>query len=92
MNHTLEECELSSNPLDYCDPCGELSACTCLGSIVDTWSISKLTFPLSFAPEATHAFTYVRKGEAGEYWGTASSYREAMDAIAHSVVCAKEGK
>ena len=86
MNHSLEECELSTNPLDYCDPCGELTACTCLGSIVDTWEIS------STGTTGDFAYRYQYRTGASDYFGYASSYREAMDAIAHSVVCGKEGK
>jgi hypothetical protein len=92
MNHKVEECTLNDNPLDYCDPCGELTACTCLASLVESWSISKLSFPLSFAPEASYVFDFSLKGDLVEYHGVAYSYRQAMDAIAHYATCGKESK
>lgn len=70
---------ISENYFDHCDPCGELSACTCLGSLVDTWEIS------ASGLDGWMAYRYqYRKGPAN-YFGYASSYREAMDAIAESV-------
>ncbi len=93
MSHSLIDCEFSSTEyFDECDLCGELTACVCLASIVSDWAITRLTFPLSFAPSATHAYTFKPKGEgAVEYFGWAESYREAMDAIAHAVNCEKVG-
>ena len=81
MTHTLEECELSTATLDECDQCGELTVCVCLGAIVDDWAIYK----------GEHTFTYKwwKDGESGEGW--AMTYREAMDSIAHSVKCEREG-
>ena len=91
--HSFEECErVSTEYLDNCPECGELVACICLSSIVEEWSIIKLSFPLSFAPESTYAYNFKEKGGAlVEYFGHASTYREAMDKIAHSVLCKRKG-
>jgi len=91
-DHSLEECErVSTEHLDYCQECGELTACICLASIVEKWSIGRLSFPLDFAPEATYTYDYKEKGGLVEYFGYASSYREAMDSIAHAVLCKRKG-
>lgn len=85
MTHTLEECELSTATLDECDQCGELTACICLGAIVDEWKIEK-----AGKEGESFAYRYQYKEKAGDLvarFGYASTYREAMDSIAHSVKC-----
>ena len=89
MTHTLEECELSTATLDECDQCGELTACVCLGAIVDDWEIEKVG-----KEGESFAYRYQYKEKAGDLiarFGYASSYREAMDSIAHNVKCEREG-
>ena len=83
MTHTLEECEHTSTEyLDECQECGDLTACVCLGSIVDEWSIHK--------GDPLFTFQWWKGGDTGE--GSALTYREAMDKIAHAVLCEREGK
>ena len=85
MNHTLEECEFASTEyLDTCPECGELTACICLASIVSNWQIE--------ATGQTGAFTFryqfrQKESDLVEKFGYASTYREAMDSIAHAVNC-----
>lgn len=85
MTHTLEECDYASTEyLDTCPECGELTACVCLASIVSEWQIA------STGQTGSFAFRYQYKEKAGdlvERFGYASTYREAMDSIAHSVNC-----
>lgn len=93
MIHSMDECDFASTEyFDECETCGDLTACVCLASLVEDWSISGLSFPLSFAPNATHAYTFKPIGGACEYWGVAESYRHAMDLIAHLVNCELGGK
>ena len=89
MTHTVQECELNSSYLDHCDTCGELTACTCLASIVSQWQIE------STGQGGAFSYRYQYRENAGdlvEKFGYAESYREAMDCIAHSVICLKEEK
>lgn len=88
MKHSLEDCELSTSYLDTCDTCGELTACVCLASIVDDWTIEKTGSAGTFA----YRYQYKEKGALIGRFGYADSYRNAMDSIAHSVICEKEGK
>lgn len=88
MKHSLTDCEFSSTEyFDECDLCGELSACVCLGSIVDSWEIVATGQTGSFA----YRYQYTPKGSLIAFFGYADSYREAMDAIAHAVNCEKVG-
>jgi len=87
-DHSLEECErVSTEHLDYCQECGELTACTCLASIVEEWEIKATGSEGEFA----YAYDYKEKGSLVGYFGYASSYREAMDSIAHAVLCKRKG-
>lgn len=83
--HEFDECELSSEYQDLCQECGELTACTCLASIVQEWEIA------ATGSEGALAFHYEyrEKGKLIAYFGYASTYREAMDRIAHNVLCKK---
>jgi hypothetical protein len=83
MTHTLEECELSTATLDECDQCGELTACVCLGAIVDEWEIEFT----GAGGWMSFRYQYKEKGSLIARFGYASTYREAMDSIAHSVKC-----
>jgi hypothetical protein len=91
MTHTLEECpNISSEYQDTCQECGELSACICLASLVDEWEIEK-----AGKEGESFAYRYQFKEKASDlvaYFGYASTYREAMDNIAHSVKCKEAGK
>ncbi len=87
MTHSLQECELNTSYLDTCDTCGELTACVCLASIVSEWQIENTGQTGAFA------YRYQYRQNAGdliEKFGYAESYREAMDSIAHSVICSEE--
>jgi hypothetical protein len=86
MKHNLEECDLNTNHLDNCDLCGELTACVCLGAIVDEWEIE----PTSQGGLWAYRYQYKEKGSLTARFGYAESYREAMDTIAHSAICEKE--
>jgi hypothetical protein len=89
MTHSLQECELSTSYQDTCDTCGELTACTCLASIVSDWQIE------ATGQEGSFAFRYQYRKNSDdlvEKFGYAESYREAMDSIAHSVICLEENK
>ena len=88
MSHTLEECDLSTTYQDSCDLCGELSACVCLASIVKEWEIESTGSEGKFA----YRYQYTLENNLIARFGYAPSYREAMDSIAHSVICEKEGK
>lgn len=92
MSHVLEDCDYKSTEyFDLCSDCGPLSACVCLASIVEEWEIARLSFPLSFAPNATHYYSFKPKSDLPiEYYGLAESYRQAMDKIAHAVNCESE--
>jgi len=84
MKHTLEECEYTSTEyLDTCPECGELSACVCLASIVANWEIEATGQTGAF----TFRYQYTPKGSLIALFGYASTYREAMDSIAHAVNC-----
>lgn len=91
MSHNLEECDNTSTAyFDECEECGELSACICLGSLVDEWEIEKVG-----EEGESFAYRYQFKEKAGDLvarFGYASTYREAMDNIAHSVKCKEESK
>jgi hypothetical protein len=88
MSHTLENCELTSTEyFDECELCGELTACICLGSIVDEWQIENTGIEGSFA----FRYQYKEKGSLVARFGYADTYREAMDAIAHGAQCEKAG-
>jgi len=85
-DHSFEECErVSTEHLDYCLECGELVACICLASIVEEWQIKETGSAGAFA----YSFDYKEGGSVIGYFGYASTYREAMDKIAHSVLCKK---
>jgi len=88
MTHKLEECDLSTATLDECDQCGELTACICLGAFVDNWEIEATGLDgwMSFR------YQYKEKGSLVGRFGYASTYREAMDNIAHAVICEREGE
>ena len=86
MRHQLDECDLSTNYQDECDICGELTACTCLASIVKEWEIAATGSTGNFA----YRYQYQAKDNLIARFGYAPSYREAMDAIAHAVICEKE--
>ena len=88
MSHTLQECDLSTTYQDSCDLCGELSACVCLASIVKEWEIESTGSDGNFA----YRYQYTPENSLIARFGYATSYREAMDSIAHSVICEKEGK
>ena len=85
MSHTLEECEYTSSEYqDVCPECGDLTACVCLGSIVQEWEIEDTGMGGLFA------FRYQFREKASDLvgrFGYARTYREAMDSIAHSVKC-----
>ena len=87
----MKECENSSTAyFDECDECGELSACICLGSLVDEWEIEQIG-----KEGDSFAYRYQFKEKAGDLvarFGYASTYREAMDNIAYSVQCKEESK
>jgi len=87
----VKECENSSTAyFDECDECGELSACICLGSLVDEWEIEQIG-----KEGDSFAYRYQFKEKAGDLiarFGYASTYREAMDNIAYSVQCKEESK
>lgn len=88
-DHTLEECErVSSEYQDYCPECGELTACICLGSIVNNWQIEATGSAGAFA---YRYFYEEREGDIVAKFGYAESYRGAMDSIAHAVLCKLEG-
>ena len=91
MSHNLTECDNSSTAyFDECDECGELSACICLGSLVDEWEIEKVG-----KEGESFAYRYQFKEKASDLvgqFGYAESYREAMDNIAHAVKCKEESK
>ncbi len=92
MSHALEDCEFTSAEyFDECQECGPLSACVCLASIVKEWTIARLSFPLSFAPNATHYYEFTPHNSdlPVAYYGVAESYRQAMDAIAHAANCGR---
>ena len=83
MSHNLTECDNTSTAyFDECEECGELSACICLGSIVDDWAIYK--------GEPLFTYKWWKDGDSGEGWAT--TYREAMDNIAHAVKCKEASK
>lgn len=86
MSHNLNECESTSTAyFDECEECGELSACICLGSLVDEWEIDKIG-----KEGESFAYRYQFKEKASDLiarFGYASTYREAMDQIACSVNC-----
>ena len=88
MSHAIEECDLSTATLDECDICGELTACICLGAFVDNWEIEATGLDgwMSFR------YQYKEKGSLVGRFGYASTYREAMDNIAHAVICEREGE
>lgn len=81
--HTLEECEFTSTEyFDECQECGPLPSCTCL------YSIPLLSDYGIYRPSGSAVFTFTywtMNGRKGE--GSALSYREAMDKIAHAVNC-----
>jgi len=86
-DHSLEECErVSTEHLDNCPECGELIACVCLASIVEEWEIA----PTGSEGRLAYRFEYKEKGGIIFYFGYASTYREAMDSIAHSVLCKRK--
>ena len=91
MKHNLTECDNSSTAyFDECEECGELSACICLGSLVDEWEIEQIG-----KEGESFAYRYQFKEKASDLvarFGYASTYREAMDNIAHSVQCKEESK
>lgn len=89
MSHALENCDyVSTEYFDECQECGPLPSCICLASIVEDWEIVSLSFPLSFAPNATHYYSFKPKSDLPiENYGVAESYRQAMDRIAHAVKC-----
>ena len=91
MSHNLTECDNTSTAyFDECEECGELSACICLGSLVDEWEIEK-----AGKEGESFAYRYQFKEKASDLvarFGYASTYREAMDNIAHSVKCKEAGK
>jgi hypothetical protein len=59
----------------------------CLGAIVDEWEIEATGQGGSWA----YRYQYKEKGNLTARFGYAGGYREAMDTIAHAVVCEKEG-
>ena len=71
MKHNLEECDLNTNHLDNCDLCGELTACVCLGAIVDEWEIEATGQGGSWA----YRYQYKEKGSLTARFGYAESYR-----------------
>lgn len=84
MSHTLEECEhASSEYLDSCPVCGDLTACVCLASIVSEWEIAATGQGGAFA----YRYQFTPQDSPVARFGYAESYREAMDSIAHSVNC-----
>lgn len=91
MSHNLTECDNTSTAyFDECEECGELSACICLGSLVDEWEIEK-----AGKEGESFAYRYQFKEKASDLvarFGYASTYREAMDNIAHSVKCKEASK
>ncbi len=87
MTHTLDECEFTSAEyFDECELCGELTACNCLASIVKEWEIGATGQEGAFA----YRYQYTPQNSLVAFFGYASTYREAMDSIAHAVNC--EGK
>jgi hypothetical protein len=81
MSHTLEECPHQiTEYLDECPDCGELSACICIGAIADDWAIYRGDF--------IYTFQWWKDGDKGE--GYAETYREALDAIAHAILCNRD--
>jgi hypothetical protein len=87
VSHNLDECDNTSTAyFDECDECGELSACICLGSLVDEWEIDKIG-----KEGESFAYRYQYKEKAGDLIAH-STYREAMDQIACSVKCKEESK
>ena len=91
MKHNLTECDNTSTAyFDECEECGELTACVCLSSIVQEWEIEK-----AGKEGESFAYRYQFKEKASDLvarFGYASTYREAMDNIAHSVKCKEAGK
>jgi len=91
VRDNLTECENASTAyFDVCDECGELSACICLGSLVDEWEIEQIG-----KEGENFAYRYKFKEKAGDLiarFGYASTYREAMDNIACSVQCKGKSK
>jgi len=91
VSHNLTECDNTSTAyFDECEECGELSACICLGSLVDEWEIEK-----AGKEGESFAYRYQFKEKASDLvarFGYASTYREAMDNIAHSVKCKEASK
>lgn len=79
--HALQDCPYQNTEyFDDCPLCGELSACTCLAGIADHWEIEKIGNVFSFCWCAGKRLSV----------GVAHSYREAMDSIAHAILCTKE--
>ena len=90
MSHTLEECELSTSYQDSCDTCGELTACVCLGSIVQEWTIEDTGRGDGSVFSYRYQFRKYKSDTVGQF-GYAETYRQAMDAIAHAAICGREG-
>jgi len=81
MSHALEDCpHASTEYFDECQLCGPLPSCVCLGSIADDWAIMR--------GDPLFTFQWWKEGDSGT--GSAQSYREAMDLIAHAILCERE--
>lgn len=83
MSHALEDCEFTSTEyFDECQECGPLPACVCL------YSFPQLSDYEIYKGSALYSFRYwTMNGDKGE--GSARTYREAMDTIAHAVNCGR---
>ncbi len=90
MSHTIQECAYTSSEyFDECEVCGDLTACVCLGSLVDEWEIEQVGKEgESFA----YRYQYKEKGSLIARFGYAETRREAMDQIAHATKCERGGE
>lgn len=87
--HPLDECPHQiTEYLDECPECGELSACICLTAIVKEWEVEPTGIEGSFA----YRYQYTRNGALVANFGYADTYREALDRIAHAILCEEAGK
>ncbi len=88
MSHALEDCAYTSvEYFDECETCGDLSACTCLDSIVSTWQVE----PTGLGGWMSYRYQYQLKSSLTARFGYAETRREAMDQIAHGAKCESAG-
>jgi hypothetical protein len=84
MSHTLEECAYTSvEYFDECEICGDLTACTCLNSIVSAWQVE----PTGLDGWMSYRYQYQANNSLVARFGYAETRREAMDSIVCGVKC-----